>query len=112
MWRHLIIQIIGYFVMFLLGCFQGWKLGKKRRPSAKKIATFTNEELSLLDDALLNEIERRTKEAMKQRRACCEGLRIQKGEQKSDLSRNGETESQDATERCPFEEFGGDKTCK
>lgn len=107
MWARLIIRIICYFVMFLLGCFQGWKLGKKRRPSAKKIATFTNEELSMLDDALLNEIERRTKEAMKQRRACCEGLRIQKGEQKSDLSQNGETESQDATEHCPFEEFEG-----
>lgn len=95
-----------------VGHYQGWKLGKKRRPSAKKIATFTNEELSLLDDALLDEIERRTKEAMKQRRACGEGLRMQNGEQKSDLSRNGEIESREAMERCPFEEFEEDKTCK
>ena len=103
MWTKFIIQVICYFIMFLLGSYQGWKMGRKYRPSSSDMEKLSAEELSLLDDALLNEIERRTKEAMKQRRK--KGSSV-------DFSRNGEIESQDATERCPFEEFEGDKSCK
>ena len=94
MWVKIIVLVTVMLAVFILGHYQGWKMGRKRRPSAKNIATFTNEELSLLDDALLDEIERRTKEAMKQRRA------------------RGDVLKAEPTECCPFEEFEGDKTCK
>ena len=107
MWVKFIIQIICYLIMFLFGCYQGWKMGRKRRPCSDKLQTFTNEELSLLDDALLDEIERRTKESMKQRRARGDVLKAEPTDKKE-----SRIESQDTTECCPFEEFEGDKTCK
>ena len=96
----------------LIGYQQGWKAGKKYRPSEKNLQELTGEEIIELGRAVVSELVRRNKATIQLRLKLSEklGNEIATPAARNDIMGQGRNDKQEETK--VFEEFEEDKTCK